>query len=141
MDGHLFSKLRKLFMLENYQEQFWAYWIIYQVIKYIEYCCKYLPLTNSYKIQYSIQERLVREYEWYIKNHIGIQYDQGWEVGMAGVGGVMVGKGKQLYLNNNKKCEKNHISIYFRVEMNFVVIQSNLILFMSKPSPREVNNK
>ena len=28
--------------------------------------------------------------------------DQEWEVGMAGMGGVVVGKWGQLYLNNNK---------------------------------------
>ena len=34
-----------------------------------------------------------------IKNH-------GWEVGMAGVGGVVWGKWRQLYLNNSKKKKK-----------------------------------
>ena len=29
-------------------------------------------------------------------------WDQGWEVGMAGVGGVVGGKWRQLYLNNKK---------------------------------------
>ena len=31
---------------------------------------------------------------------------QGWEVGIAEVGGVVGGKWRQLYLNNNKKSEK-----------------------------------
>ena len=34
-----------------------------------------------------------------IKNH-------GWVVGMAGVGGVVWGKWRQLYLNNSKKKKK-----------------------------------
>ena len=34
-------------------------------------------------------------------------WDQGWEVGMAGVGGSGERKWRQLYLNNNKKIEKN----------------------------------
>ena len=32
--------------------------------------------------------------------------DQGGDVGKAGVGRVVGGKWKQLYLTNNKKCEK-----------------------------------
>ena len=32
--------------------------------------------------------------------------DRGWEVRMAGVEGNGGGKWRQLYLNNNKKCEK-----------------------------------
>ena len=33
-------------------------------------------------------------------------WDQGWEVEMTGEGGVVRGKWRQLYLNNNKKEEK-----------------------------------
>ena len=29
------------------------------------------------------------------------RYDQRWEVGMAGLGGVLEGKWRQLYLNDN----------------------------------------
>ena len=37
---------------------------------------------------------------------------KGWEVGMAGVGGMVGEKWRQLYLNNNKKCgeENKHIT-------------------------------
>ena len=34
------------------------------------------------------------------------RWNQGREVGMAGVGGIMRGKGRQLYLNNNKIKKK-----------------------------------
>ena len=34
------------------------------------------------------------------------QWDKGWKVGMAGVGGVVGRKWRQLYLNNNKKKVK-----------------------------------
>ena len=37
-----------------------------------------------------------------------VGWDQGWEVGMAGVGGVVGGKWREPDLNNNKKkCEKD----------------------------------
>ena len=39
------------------------------------------------------------------KGHMGKDKegkDRGWEVGMAGVGGMVGGKWRQLYLNNNK---------------------------------------
>ena len=38
-------------------------------------------------------------------------WDQGWEAEMGGVGGIVGGKRRQLYLNNNKK-EKNVLFFY-----------------------------
>ena len=36
--------------------------------------------------------------------------DWGWDTGMIGVGGVVRGKWRQLYLNNNKKEREKNLS-------------------------------
>ena len=53
--------------------------------------------------------------------------DQGWEVGMAAVGGVVGGKWRQLYLNNDKKCGgENKTSVVMSNNVRFQALHRSL---------------
>ena len=67
--------------------------------------------------------------------------DQGWEVGMAGVGGLVGRKWRQLYLNNNKNKIKKLQYIHALEYYLAIKIEQNLIICDNMDGPREYNAK
>ena len=56
--------------------------------------------------------------------------DEGWEVGMTGVGRVVGGKWRQLFLNNSKKVNKNKNYIKINNIIKYKMIFKSSILYI-----------